>query len=163
MSSLSQPSRGTKTYYPNITKGILITLLYFLIPILPLAPIFLTQTSSFIFFIIFSTFFIYLRLKVIRYELRSEGFFIKQGIISRSEVLLPYAQIQDIQERQILFDRIVGVSSLKIRTLSQEEDNSLFYLNKKDAHEIKQFILTQVANKISTKIHPISQSLSSFE
>src|SRR3989344_3046148 len=123
MSSLSQPSRGTKTYYPNITKGILITLLYFLIPILPLAPIFLTQTSSFIFFviflfIIFSTFFIYLRLKVIRYELRSEGFFIKQGIISRSEVLLPYAQIQDIQERQILFDRIVGVSSLKIRTLS---------------------------------------------
>ncbi|MFH0818301.1 MAG: PH domain-containing protein [Candidatus Micrarchaeota archaeon] len=60
----------------------------------------------------------YLDFTVLRYELREDGVFIRSGFITRSESLFLYKNIQDVEETAGLWDQILGLKALSIKTMT---------------------------------------------
>ncbi len=57
------------------------------------------------------------------FEINSKGLVIKSGVIHRSEVSLPYDQVQNVNIERTLFDRILGLSKLSIETAGSAQGN----------------------------------------
>jgi membrane protein YdbS with pleckstrin-like domain len=60
----------------------------------------------------------YLDFTVLRFELREEGVFIRRGFITRSENLFLYRNIQDVEEIASVWDRVLGLKTLSIKTMT---------------------------------------------
>jgi membrane protein YdbS with pleckstrin-like domain len=171
-----------KVYTPSCLRGvlsylsILLPCLIFLLVISPKSII--TLIFSFLFPL--CIFLVYLSLKVQSYELREDGIFIKMGIIAKKQILILYSEIQDVEERQLLTDKIFGIENLKVLTLAKLRLVTLSSLKRKEAKEIKEFLLAKSAKekvereikaeekeKPKTihkeyKIHPLKKTLFSF-
>ncbi len=61
----------------------------------------------------------YLDFTVLRYELRENGVFVRRGFINRSENLFLYKNIQDVEEIANFWDRILGLKTLSIKTMTE--------------------------------------------
>ena len=143
-----------KVYKPRILKAMISsTLVCLFLLIYGLFLITKIGIIAIIVWIIISTLIIlitYLNLAVQRYELKEDGVYIKTGIIAKSRGTLLYSQIQDVQEYQDLLARVLGVTSLKIKTMA-ETSGELINLSNNDARELKQIILSKASNqKIKT-------------
>lgn len=91
----------------------------------------------------------YLSIKVTSYELREDGLFIKKGIIAKKQILLLYTQIQDVTEYQGLWDQIIGLKKLQIKTMTKTSAlaGNLSRLTDKDADELKQGLMQRVNDR----------------
>lgn len=91
----------------------------------------------------------YLSIKMASYELKSDGLFIKRGIIAKKQILLLYSQIQDVSEYQDLFAMIFSLKSLQIQTMTSTSSAAgvLPYIKAEDADELRKAILKVVHSK----------------
>jgi len=87
--------------------------------------------------------FTYLDFNVIRYELRREGVFIRTGYILPKESTFLYRNIQDLEERQGIIDRLFSLRTLTVKTMTTTSvmNANLAFLSEKDATSIRQKIL----------------------
>ncbi len=94
----------------------------------------------------------YLDFTVLRYELREDGVFIRSGFISRSESLFLYKNIQDAEEIATIWDRILGLKSLSIKTMTANSTVAarMLYLNAEVAPALREEIIS-LAKKESQK------------
>ncbi|MFH1470408.1 MAG: PH domain-containing protein [Candidatus Micrarchaeota archaeon] len=94
----------------------------------------------------------YLDFTVLRYELREEGVFIRSGFITRSERLFLYKNIQDVEERAMIWDQILGLKALSIKTMTASSTISanMSYLNASIAPGLRDEIIAS-AKKESQK------------
>lgn len=85
----------------------------------------------------------YLDFTVLRYEIREEGVFLRRGFITRSENIFLYKNIQDVIETADMFDRILGIKSLSIKTMTGSSAISAVmpYLSASDAPALREEIL----------------------
>jgi membrane protein YdbS with pleckstrin-like domain len=93
--------------------------------------------------------FSYLSIKMTSFELRSDGLFIKRGVIAKKQILLLYAQIQDVSEYQDLVSRILGIKSLQIQTMTRMSAfaGRLKNLEKQDAEKLKAILLEAINSR----------------
>ncbi|MEM5881418.1 MAG: PH domain-containing protein [Candidatus Aenigmatarchaeota archaeon] len=56
--------------------------------------------------------------------------------MAKKQILIPYFEIQDIQEQQHFLHRLMGIENLIILTLAKERSGLLECLKKEDAKEI---------------------------
>jgi membrane protein YdbS with pleckstrin-like domain len=85
----------------------------------------------------------YLDFSVMRYELREDSVFVRTGYILPKESMLLYRNIQDVEEKQGLFERIFGVHTLIVKTMTASSVSmaNLLYLSSDDAKRIRKIIL----------------------
>ena len=85
----------------------------------------------------------YLDFTVLRYEIREEGVFIRRGFITRSENIFLYKNIQDVIETADILDRVLGIKSLSIKTMTGSSALSAVmpYLSASDAPALREEIL----------------------
>ncbi len=150
-----------KVYKPRILKAMLSGIffcLFLLIYVLVMIAAFgIWPLLAWIFVSAITLGTIYLYITVQSYEIKQDGLHIKTGIIAKSRGTLLYSQIQDVQEYQDLFARIIGVTSLEIKTMAQTS-GKLINLSNADAKELKEFILSKAA-KQKTKTTKIAQKV----
>lgn len=185
MNFVSEPKIGN-VYKPNIIRGIISILpfilffyLFFFIEIFSFIHHLGVLVFSPILFIFVIFYLQYLKLKVQSYELRNDGIFVRKGIISKTQALVLYSQVQDVQESQNLYQNIFGIGNLRIITMSYNFPVVLECLNKSDMGEIRGFVLSKtskskekaqpteiseieekvVSEEPSYKIHPLKKGL----
>lgn len=171
-----------KIYKPNILRGMLsyfVATIFFFFWIL-FTVIFSMDVVGIAFPLLLALIFTivpYLRLRVQSYELRDDGVFVRKGVISKTQALVLYSQVQDVQESQSFLERILGIGNLNILTMSQQRPITLVALNKPEMNEIKNYVLSQAskseksietleAKEVSAKsqyrIHPVKKNISSL-
>ncbi|MDO8554560.1 MAG: PH domain-containing protein [Candidatus Micrarchaeota archaeon] len=93
----------------------------------------------------------YFWLKNTEYEAREDGVFKKTGIITKSQSLFLYKQIQDVQEQQGILDRIFGLKTLKIKTMSGSSSlgGDLIGISIADADRLRSLIIRNIDKQIS--------------
>jgi len=156
------PQSSGKVYRPQVFKGFIASMpIVFLVLIFTIIPFGVTLFSFpdfmgfFPFFGILGIFVIvfvyyYFSLRVQFYELRPDGIFVRKGLIEKTQVLIPYSQIQDIHEVQGLIQGWFGIKTLTIMTMSQIGSVTLQHLDVGEATEIKG-IVTSVMNRLKMR------------
>jgi len=84
----------------------------------------------------------YLSLSYQRYELTPDGLIVSRGVISKSRATIFYNQIQDVEDRQHLMDRVFGLCTLEVKTMTAQ-NAKLASLSLADAQEIKTALLAK--------------------
>jgi len=71
---------------------------------------------------------------------------IKKGVLSKKEVTLPYDRVTDLYAEQDILDRIFGLYDIHLSTAtaSSAMEAHIDGLNRKDAEELKKFILDKM-------------------
>ena len=90
-------------------------------------------------------------LLVQRYELQDNGVFIRSGIFARSRGTILYSQIQDVQETQPLIGRLLGFTTLQIKTMGAQA-GTMAGLTSNDAAEIKRSILQRMSHSTAPRV-----------
>ncbi|MEK6958995.1 MAG: PH domain-containing protein [archaeon] len=98
------------------------------------------------FIIFFGMIYSYLRLVTTYIELQDEGIQVRAGIIVKSRSLFLYSKIQDVQVFQGLTDRILGLQSISIKTMTigSAVGGIVPGLKTADAEHIKEFVLRKL-------------------
>jgi membrane protein YdbS with pleckstrin-like domain len=133
---------GSLVLFSSLYNSIILSIAFFLALILLVASPLLIMYASF---------------KAQSYEIKEDGIFVKRGIISKTQALILYSQIQDVQEYQGLIEKILNIGNLRIITMSSQI--TLVSMDRTDADEIKDFVLS-VTNKtaISNKRISVKES-----
>ena len=76
-----------------------------------------------------------LRLFFEHYDLRDDGLFIQSGIFAKSRALFLYDKIQDTHRTQSFLERLLGLTSIEVKTISQQPGR-LSALSINDANEV---------------------------
>jgi len=152
-----------KVYKPNIAKGmvsiLLATILIFFMFVLPFLGFILIlhgilqvlAALALFLFLAIPLSLAYMSFKVQSYELRNDGVFVRKGIFSKTQALLLYSEVQDVQESQGIMENILGIGSLRITTMSQSFPIVLVALDKPELDEMRDFILNR-ASKSNKKV-----------
>lgn len=147
-----------KVYKPNIILGTIAKVPYIILLFLILVvrsplffedPVFLAFSVAVLFPILLV---VAIGLKVQRYELKENEVFVKKGIISKSQVHIPYSEIQDINENQGIGQRIFGLKTLNLITMSQIGRVSLVQLKPSEISEIKSFITSAMRSSSKSPV-----------
>lgn len=137
-SSETQPS---EVFRPKLV-GILIqnALMWGLFLLLAFPPLVLLLP----FLLVFS----YLDYTVTRYELRKDGVFIRTGFFIPKESTYLYRNIQDVSDDQTIFDRIVGVHTLSVKTMTGASavGARMNSLSEPDALKLRNLVLERSRN-----------------
>jgi membrane protein YdbS with pleckstrin-like domain len=85
----------------------------------------------------------YLDFKVMRYELRREGVFVRTGYLLPKESIFLYRNIQDVEERRGILDMIFGVRTLTVKTMTTASvsNANLRFISEGDAQRVRTKIL----------------------
>jgi membrane protein YdbS with pleckstrin-like domain len=99
--------------------------------------------------------------RVLRYELRDTGVFIRSGFIQPKESLFLYRNIQDVEESYEFFSMLFGLRSLTMKTMTSlsAKDARMNYLSKEDATHIREEILKRAKHGSKTESTPASESI----
>ncbi|MFH1448270.1 MAG: PH domain-containing protein, partial [Candidatus Micrarchaeota archaeon] len=94
----------------------------------------------------------YLDFSVLRYELRENGVFVRRGFINRSENLFLYRNIQDVEEIASFLDRILGLKTLSIKTMTGTSTTAALmpYIDAAGAPKLRKEVI-DLAKKASQK------------
>jgi membrane protein YdbS with pleckstrin-like domain len=86
------------------------------------------------------------------YEMRQDGIWVKHGWISRSETMLFYRNIQDTSIEQGIFERLVGLQNLTVKSMSFQSAASAHfsYLTADDAKKMQELLKSQIENAASS-------------
>lgn len=83
--------------------------------------IFLFLFSLITFFILLYIIWIYLFYRNFHYELAKDFVRIKKGILTKSEIMIPYSKIRDVKISQGILQRFFNISTLTIELISYNE------------------------------------------
>ncbi len=89
------------------------------------------------------------------YQLTKEGLLFKRGYVSRTQQLIVYSKIQNVDETQTFLWRILKLADLGMSTMAAEGGILLGPLKESEAHEIKEFILSKKGKVSSAKKEPL--------
>jgi len=91
-----------------------------------------------------------------RYEIRKDGIWVKKGWLMPSESLIFYRNIQDIDIVAGLLERVIGLQTVTIKTMSAASAMSsvLSLLSADDAKKFQEIAQKQIAAAASGKIKP---------
>ncbi|MFH1520678.1 MAG: PH domain-containing protein [Candidatus Micrarchaeota archaeon] len=94
---------------------------------------------------------LYLDYTVTRYELRKDGVFIRTGFFIPKESTYLYRNIQDVSDDQTIFDRVLGVHTLSVKTMTGASaiGAKLKYLLKSDALKLRNMVLEKSRNAVA--------------
>ena len=97
------------------------------------------------------------------YELTDDGVFIKSGMVMRSESLFLYSQIQDLEENQSFLQRIAGVYSFRIVTMSSDSalSGSVTGMGSADADKFRSELKQRLKGRKEDKIGGVVQARNS--
>jgi len=102
----------------------------------------------------------YLDFKAMRYELREDGVFIHLGFFIPRESTYLYRNIQDVGDDQALLDRLLGIHTLSVKTMTGESaiGARLLYLSDVDARRLRDDILRRSKKAMSAATVPKAQT-----
>jgi|GEM_PF-404625 len=85
----------------------------------------------------------YLDFTALRYELRENGVYIKRGYFIPSESFFLFRNIQDVDEKQNLFERMFGISTLVVKTMTSASAAAarMQYIPSSKARDLREKIL----------------------
>ena len=94
----------------------------------------------------FIAIFMYFDYSAMRYELRRNGVFIRTSFFFPKESIYLYRNIQDVQSLQTMLDRIIGVHTLTVKTMTDVSaaNANLMFIRSSDAPAIREEILSMV-------------------
>jgi uncharacterized membrane protein YdbT with pleckstrin-like domain len=110
---------------------------------------------------LFSLPIIYLWIKNLSYTIRDDRVTIHKGILTKTQQNIPFRAITDFALQRSIYDRVLGIGSIKIQTAGQTTHPSGYegslsgLLEYEDLH-------TELRNKIEV-LHPTSESLTTRE
>ena len=81
------------------------------------------------------------------FSLGEDAFTIKRGILSKTQISIPYRQIQDVYLKQSLLQRILGVSKIVVLTGGDDENDK-----EGEAAGIFEIIDVEIAENLKTII-----------
>ena len=94
--------------------------------------------------ILFMLPYLYFRYRTLRYRFDEEGIHMRVGILSRREVNLTYARIQDIHLRSGFIQRWLGLADIQIQTASGSAGAELVIEGFKEFEAIRDFLYTRM-------------------
>ena len=100
-------------------------------------------------------------IKNLSYIIREERVTIHKGILTKTQQNIPYRSVTDFILERSLFDRILGIGSIKIQTAGQSQSPTGYEGNLEGFLEYEK-LHTQLREKIGL-LHPISESLTTKE
>ncbi len=108
----------------------------------------------------FTVIFAILEFRVLRYELRDEGVYIRKGFFTPRESLFLYRNIQDVEESYDIISGILDLRTLTMKTMTSLSaiDARMQYLNSTDSEHIRGEILKRgrASRKDSVKLEDVS-------
>lgn len=152
-SSETQPS---EIFRPNIRAMLIQSgLMWGLLLLLTFPPLLLLLP--------FLLVFIYIDYTVTRYELRKDGVFIRTGFFIPKESTYLYRNIQDVSDDQTILDRIVGVHTLSVKTMTGASavGARLVSLSESDAPKLRNLVLERsrnAATSLEIKVSPTTKT-----
>lgn len=161
----------TKTIWEIVTVSLFIVILGFLLQLLPSldktidSANFIGILWKIVFYLIILLWIIsipisILWIKNLTYLLKKDEITIKKGILTKREQHIPYRMITDFMLERNLFDRWLGIASIKVQTAGQSQNQSGYegklagLINWKELHR-------QLQNNLQTKDNFQTESLTS--
>lgn len=109
--------------------------------------------------------YLYFRFRTLRYRFDNEGLAVSYGLLWRRESYLTYARIQDIHVTRNLFERWLGIGTVKIQTASgsvqaQEEITGIRQFN-----EVRNFLYARMRGHTAQAgaAIPLTESITTTE
>lgn len=161
----------TKTIWEIVTVSLFIVILGFLLQLLPSldktidSANFIGILWKIVFYLIILLWIIsipisILWIKNLTYLLKKDEITIKKGILTKREQHIPYRMITDFMLERNLFDRWLGIASIKVQTAGQSQNQSGYegklagLINWQELHR-------QLQNNLQTKDNFQTESLTS--
>ena len=129
----------------------------------PDAPLilWLVSVSSVLIMWIVSYPIIKLWIKNLSYTIRGDRVTIQKGILTKTQQNIPYRSVTDFILQRSLYDRLLGIGSIKIQTAGQTQSPSGYEGNIAGLIEYEKWH-HQLREKVKS-LHPVSESLTTRE
>lgn len=100
-------------------------------------------------------------IKYLSYTIRGDRVTIQKGIITKTQQNIPYRSVTDFILQRSLYDRFLGIGSIKIQTAGQTQSPSGYEGNIAGLIEYEKWH-HQLREKVKS-LHPVSESLTTSE
>ena len=88
--------------------------------------------------------YLYFRFRTLRYRFDNEGLAVSYGLLWRRESYLTYARIQDIHVTRNLFERWLGIGTVKIQTASGSANAEEEITGIRQFNEVRNFLYARM-------------------